>query len=354
MYWTKAQADAYLRARPMFLETDIQTCAEPIRAKLDGGEAVTSQERETLSRFYFNFRCIAGHASKELFQNIAVDQLELWIKHVADVLKKLTTDSGFIQTGILPEHDEQMLGAMVVFAIHSSVVVRMDQAKFLHVLGDFGAACAAPRMLSPGVAQSICWFCNNFYSASLGDNKWTVREIFKKLERSGLLGQTIRCATVPPKDTSEKSGYEEFFDVVLENCIYICKSFQKGRKTGDMLSAVLDGRDGYTGERNPEIDCRLTNLSRFCDYANPVDKTDCESACRKCNTHGNCQLCTGCDCTFLWEPANVLQTRLDNEFLISRLHLPIFYFSCVVLFQGTFYLLQSLNHSDFLVFSLLV
>lgn len=294
-YWTKEQAELYIRARPSFLEKDIQNCAEPIRAKLDGGQDLTDEERETLSRFYFNFGSIANCASDANFQSIAVDQLDLWIKHVANCLIKLTSDPRFVQTGVVSEHDVKMLDAMAAFAKHATVVGRMDRAQFLHVLSEFVAACAAPSMPDPAVAQCIGKIGNNFYITAV--RQWTVREVFKELERSGLLGQMIRCATVPPNYTGEEEVYEMFLDRVLKNCLFIDKSFQKGRKTGDTLLAVLDGRDGYTGERNQRIVCRLTNLARFCDYANPEDRA-VNHGCRKCGKLGEVQLCTRCDGTF--------------------------------------------------------
>jgi len=75
LYWTEEQSDAYLRGRPSFLETDIQNCAAPIRAKLDGGEEVTPEETEALGLCYFHFGSIASHVSNTNFQKIAVDQV---------------------------------------------------------------------------------------------------------------------------------------------------------------------------------------------------------------------------------------------------------------------------------------
>jgi len=248
-------------------------------------------------------------------------QLDLWIQHVANVLKNLKTDQHYIQTGVVPEYDGKMLHAVVVFANHFSVVQRMDHAKFLDAWGDLGAACAAPCMPSPRVAQFICWFCNNFYTTSVknGERK---EEILKKLVSSRLLGQTIRCATIPPEDTSENSGYEEFFDVVLGNCFCICKSLRSGRATGNILSAVLDGRDGFTptSDRNPGIVCRLTNLARICDYAKY--KSTVVDFCRKCNEEikhesGSPKIsmaCTRCEGKFPWRPAFLSQLRWEHDF----------------------------------------
>jgi len=298
--WTMEFAEAYLNARPTFLAEDTQNHAQPIRAKIASNGPVSPHEMVTLYRCYFNAGHFAEYASPVVFRKITVDHLDLWIEHVADCSKILITDPRYIQTGVIPEHDGRMLFAMVSFAKHYSVVERLLHANFLRVLSDLCAACKAPRMPSPIVAEAICLIWNNVRAASINHDQGKAREIVLQLERSGLLRQTIRCLTVPFRNGREEGKYMyRELDLICNDCISICKVFRKGRKTGDVLSAVLEGRDGFTGERDPQIMFGLTNLARLCHYANPEGSGDNSRYCRKCKKNGMRLLCcVGCDGTF--------------------------------------------------------
>lgn len=273
---TEEGADAFIQAEPHFLETQIQLGAEIIRARImmNTGAAgrVDPDDADALRKIYFKCGLAAENATKETFENcIADDQIELWLAHAAAVLKKLTTDPRWIRTGVLQKFDLELLHAVKSFAAHYSVVVHMANSKFLRIVSDFCKARSAPNMPCVEVAGAICNICNGFVHTFMhrGGGKWD--DAFKRMEDQGLLAQAIRCFTVPlPKGSEEHyQPYLRFLDGLLAHCMEIHKKFGKGSKTGGVLTAIIEGRDGYTrGPRNPDIMSRLESLAKLCEYGN--------------------------------------------------------------------------------------
>jgi hypothetical protein len=106
------------------------------------------------------------------------------------------------------------------------------------------------------VAQMIVTLVNNTL-CDLIEEGLSVEQALGTIEKMGLLGQFIRCVPVDP----ERSA-----NVVkdLQKCLQLVKKkLKSGTPTGDILDAVIAGKDGPINEMAKWILARLQTLARL-------------------------------------------------------------------------------------------
>jgi len=104
--------------------------------------------------------------------------------------------------------------------------------------------------------------------------------------------------------------YKRFLDQWMEHCTKIRKTFRRGNPTGNVLAAILQGRDGWTqSPRHPEITERLQALAQFCEHYADINTKDSRPAvplkhcnynsCQKLEFHEPLMACGRCKGTFV-------------------------------------------------------
>jgi hypothetical protein len=107
---------------------------------------------------------------------------------------------------------------------------------------------------------------------------------FGIIEKIGLLGQFIRCVPVDP----ERSAFEL---TSLQTCLQLVKKKLKaGTRTGDILDAVIAGKDGPINEKAKSSLSRLQSLARLSKDNNHNTCTNIK-ICRKTNQVQTLQGC---------------------------------------------------------------
>jgi phage FluMu protein Com len=130
------------------------------------------------------------------------------------------------------------------------------------------------------------------------NNKVSVAKNASIIEETGLLGQFIRCVPVAP---------ELFADVVkcLQTCVQLVKKkLKSGTPTGDILDAVIAGKDGPINDKVKAELAKIQTLARLSnnnyDNKSAIQKNRCRH-CEKLETQLDGALlmkCTRCKVTY--------------------------------------------------------
>jgi hypothetical protein len=101
---------------------------------------------------------------------------------------------------------------------------------------------------------------------------------FSTIEKTGLLGQFIRCIPFDPERSAE-------IVACLQGCLQLVKKKLKtGTPTGDILDAVIAGKDGPISEKAKSALTKLQSLARLSNNNdnNDVKRTDLK-VCNHCD-----------------------------------------------------------------------
>jgi hypothetical protein len=116
------------------------------------------------------------------------------------------------------------------------------------------------------------------------------------MEKAGLLGQLIRCLPVDP-------DYPVNVVMCLQQCTQLVKKKLKtGTRTGDILDAVIAGKDGPINEKVKADLTKLQTLARLSNSNKPEDNKDVKMChhCLKTETLDSAMLmkCQRCKATY--------------------------------------------------------
>lgn len=258
-------ANALIQAWPNFLSSNIHRGAEQLRCCLAAAGGATGDWPLVLENIYNIFDCSARFSSPDLYSTLAGLEIDAWLGHASGVLKELSKDPKWTRTGELQQYDKTLIGALGSCSRHSKFSSRTFSSGLPKALADFCAARAPPDMPPSKVCDNICCICVNL-AFFLPQNGVGSDKVFKCLESSGLLAQVLRCLTQPSTQSQLMSGKHQFLDSLLSHCLRK-KKLRKGTGTEDILAAILDKRDGHTGERSPEIMARLETHNKLLELA---------------------------------------------------------------------------------------
>jgi hypothetical protein len=162
--------------------------------------------------------------------------------------------------------------AVASFSMHPSFVKIFLSNGGMKAVAKFYASRKKNDTPSHSVAQSILLLVNNALRV-LEPDDLNYEKAFAIIEKTGLLGQFIRCVPVDP---------ERSLNTVkcLQTCLQLIKKKLKlGTRTGDILDAVIDGKDGPINEKAKSGLIELQNLARLTndnDYATLKTCHHCE------------------------------------------------------------------------------
>jgi hypothetical protein len=298
---TRAGADAFIQEGLPYNQSNIKNEAKPMRQKLEaGGARLSNKQRQdmmqALEQVYVMIGCVAENSSVEVFCLVEESQLECLISYACEIFSKITKDKKWRKTGVLQKYDQELLQALTASMWQLSFValcIAMENDAERDLLAILAQLCAArdkTKMPCPKFTESIFGIVNAYFRLSLVMDGSELESIFKKLEATGILGQVLRCIAKQNADPDDLRNHLLFLDNILQCSELVKGKFKPGQPTGDILAAIIAGKDGYKGSPNKGVMNRLENLQKMSSKStekvgelNPEGNCFVGKACRKCN-----------------------------------------------------------------------
>lgn len=246
---------------------------------------------------------VAECADRQAFAEIPLEQHDLLVKHACKVFEALSKNSKWTTTGVLEGHDDALLTALMNCAQHWGFAPASLHGNLLETLAEFSKSCAR-TMPCANVALKLRSIVFNTRSVVIVQNDAPNGDIYKKLEDTGMLAQFVRLATLPQDSNYIRASFV-VLDEIAKCTLLVKRKFCVGSPTGDVLDAVVNGRDGYQGMRNPDITERLVALHKIASMAQTPDAQAllvCCSYCQRKPEDGGTKLpkCSRCKGTVLF------------------------------------------------------
>jgi hypothetical protein len=248
---------------------------------------LTATNDEELAIAYLILITVIDYASPEKIAAVfSESELRSFVEHTRDTLDTLSTDRNWLRSGTMSKSNELLLCTVGAFSWHPSFLKIFISDEGMESVAKFYASrkkSGTPASLH--VVGLIVKLVENALNVLELDRE----KAFGTLEKTGLLGQFIRCVPVAPKRSAK-------FVTSLQMCLQLVKKkLKSGTRTGDILDAVIAGEDGPINEKAKIALTRLQSLARFSnnDIANKLKMC---AHCDKFETldgakHMKCQRC---------------------------------------------------------------
>ena len=262
------------------------------KKKGSGGCKLSAQDKNQLAMSYAMADCLAGYGTLELFaKTVPNKEFEVWVDHAVTELTELAKDKKWKETGNLEQHDNMLLNSCISMFMYFAPTVLAFEKGLFKALADFVAARAgtgaAPLMPTADISDTVARIVANALQTSIlyfGPD-WTAEKTFKKLESSGILVQFIRCSTTPMTEY-DGNGIYNTYDELMKCTALIQNKCKKGEPCGDVIRAILVGKDGHKPSSRGTIQ-KLKALASYSGKMQPAsgDITS-HKMCRYCSKTG--------------------------------------------------------------------
>mmetsp|Transcript_5066 Transcript_5066/g.12084 ORF Transcript_5066/g.12084 Transcript_5066/m.12084 type:complete len:485 (+) Transcript_5066:75-1529(+) len=256
-------------------------------SKICAKRRLNAKDKSDLLAMNLFFENISRYGSHDVFrQNVEHSTIMAWLDHLIERIMRFATNRNWITNGELSTLDTSLLNSCISMMCHAVPVALAFESELFNSLADFvkarkGNGRALP---CPDIADTITLIVSNAHNTSrvAFDNTWTTEKALKKLEATGVLEQFIRCATVPQPYDFSAPGLFKMLDEFQACVPFISTNLQRGQPCGDVVIAILEGRDGSRLQR-PSILNKLNTMIRFAASVDPEHKCgDGNKMCRKC------------------------------------------------------------------------
>jgi hypothetical protein len=234
--------------------------------------ALTATEDQELTRSYMMMITIMEHASPEkTASGIPASELHTFMDHTRDTLKTLSSDRNWLRSGTLNEHRELLLRTVYYFSLRPSFLKIFLANEGMEAVAKFYASRKKNDTPDHMVAQLILLLVSSALMG-LSEEGVHLERGFSTIEKTGLLGQFIRCVPVDPE-------FSAGLVTLLQTCLQLVKKkLKSGTPTGDILDAVIAGKDGPINEKARSSLARLQSSARLSNN----NDTWCVKSCRHC------------------------------------------------------------------------
>jgi hypothetical protein len=236
---------------------------------------LTAADSQELAYAYAIMVTFAKNASPEkIVSGIPESELRTFIEHTQDTLRTASSDRNWLRSGTVSVGYQTLLQAVAVFSGHPSFLVLFLSNEGMEAVAKFYASRKKNETPNHRVAKSILLLAANILRVLAQDGA-SFEKVLGTMEKAGLLGQLIRCVPVDPE-----------FSSPIVNCLQTClqlvkKKLKSGTRTGDILDAVMAGKDGPINEKAKSALSRLQSLARL---SNSNDSNDYKRVMlNKCN-----------------------------------------------------------------------
>jgi hypothetical protein len=239
---------------------------------------------QDLELSYWLIHRVADNASPEkIASGIPESELRALIEYTRDTLDTLSADRNWLRSGTLSRRHELLVQAVVSFSKHPSFVKIFLSNEGMEAVANFYASRKKNDTPNNCVAELVIKLVR-YASYVLTQEGLSKEKVFGTIEKSGLLGQCIRCVPVYPERSASIAIVE-----CLQTCLQLVKrKLKSGTPTGDILDAVIAGKDGPINEKAKSGLVRLQSLARLSnakdDYGNKFTAIKMCHHCKKTET----------------------------------------------------------------------
>jgi hypothetical protein len=239
---------------------------------------LTATDDHELTYAYMMMETVSEHASPEkIATGFPESELRSFVDLTRDTLKTLSTDLNWLRSGTVSVCHDILLQAVASFSKHPSFLKIFIYNEGMEAVAKFYASRKKNDTPSHYVSRSILLLVRNAVFPITQEGDANLEKAFGTIEKTGLLGQFIRCIPVYP----EKSAT---IVTCLQSCLQLVKKkLKSGTRTGDILDAVIAGKDGPINETAKSA---LTRLQRLARLSNSNDN--------KGNKYADLKVCNHC------------------------------------------------------------
>jgi hypothetical protein len=237
----------------------------------------TTDEFE-LTFFYSVAITVLKEASPEkIASGIPESELLTFIEHTLNTLHALSFDRNWLSSGALSIWHDLFLGTVAFFSGHLSFFKLFHANEGMEAVAKFYASRKKNATPSRSVVHWIMRLVGNILCV-LDLDGVSLETSFGILEKTGLLGQFIRCVPVNAEDSDD-------IVIMLLKCLQVVKKkLKSGTPTGDVLDAVIAGKDGPINEEAKSILVRIQSLARLSNDNYNTIKSASLKICDHCDT----------------------------------------------------------------------
>jgi hypothetical protein len=239
---------------------------------------LTATDDHELAYAYTMLETVSVEASpKKIAAGFPESELRTFVEHTRDTLKTLSTDRTWLRSGTVSMCHDLLLQVVASFSNHPSFLKILLSDEGMEAVAKFYASRKKNDNPSHSVAHSIIRLVSNaiFVLTQEGVNGEKVLGI---IEKTGLLGQILRCVHV---DTE----FSAPIVTCLQRCLqFVKKKLKSGTRTGDILDAVIAGKDGPVNEKAKSALIRLQTLARLSNNNENYDDNRTKM-CRHCEKY---------------------------------------------------------------------
>jgi hypothetical protein len=240
--------------------------------------SLTTTDDHEIKFAYTLMMTLAEIASPEkIASGIPESELRAFVEHTRNTLDTLSTDRNWLRSGTVARRHELLLSAVVSFSKHPSFVKIFLSNEGMEALAKFYASRKKNNAPNNSVAKLILKLVNNACYA-LTHEGLSFEKAFGTIEKTGLLGQYIRCVPVDPECSAN-------IVECLQTCLQLVKKkLKSGTQTGDILDAVIAGKGGPFNEKAKSSLVRLQSLALLSNCCDDIDVVKRCCNCEKTET----------------------------------------------------------------------
>jgi hypothetical protein len=239
---------------------------------------LTATDNQELECAYMLLLMVGANASSEkIASGIPESELRMLVDYMKDTLDTLSTDRNWLRSGTVSKYHELLFTVVASFSENPSFFKIFLSNEGMEAVAKFCASRKKNGTPTECVGHLIRLLVNNALLV-LTEEGVSEEKVLGTIEKTGLLGQFIRCVPVDPKRSAE-------IVECLQTCLKLVKrKLKSGTPTGDILDAVIAGNDGPINEKAKSGLARLQSLARLSNYDNECDSGKWCHHCEKLET----------------------------------------------------------------------
>jgi hypothetical protein len=229
--------------------------------------SLTAMDNQEPTQLYALMCFVICNASPDkIASGIPESELHIFIAQIRDSLGALSTDYNWLRSGAVPMYHEPLIRIMAGLSSQPSFLKAFLSNGGMEAVAQLYASRGQNgRPSHPVVAALIRILITNTV-ASFEQKGLSYEKGFNTIEKTGLLGQFIRCVRVDPESSAQ-------IVASVQSCLQLVKKkFKSGTPTGDILDAVIAGKDGPISEKAKTDLTRLQTLARLSNTEDSYDK----------------------------------------------------------------------------------
>jgi hypothetical protein len=239
---------------------------------------LNAQDVQMLPFAYTVMIAVSENASPEkIAAGFPESEFRTYIEHTRNTLDTLSIDRNWLCSGTVSLGHQMLLRVVACFSEHPLFLKIFLSNEGMEAVAKFYASRKKNDTLNQSVAESILMLVSRVFKA-LTQEGLSAEKVFGIIEKTGLLGQFIRCVRVDP---------EQLVVIVtsLQKCLQLVKKkLKSGTRTGDILDAVIAGEDGPISEKAKSSLVKLQSLARLSNNNDNSDnKSEFLKMCHHCD-----------------------------------------------------------------------